>query len=381
MTGFLEAKPHWTDTDDDGLPDNWEVEHGLNPEDPVDASLDYDADELTNGEEAHAGTDALAADTDADGLDDAEESVLETNPLAYDTDGDGLRDGDEVDVSLTDPLAADGDGDGADDGTEVQAGTDPGDGADAGARLQGAVVELGGRALEGALVRALGGPETHSRRDGSFELFLRAGPYALEASLEGYRPERQTDVDLLPGDNHVVFELAGIPAASFEAEPREGTAPLEVRFRSTSLGTIAAYEWSFGDGGASTERDPVHVYWTPGDYDVTLRVSGPAGESTHTEGGAIRVKPLVAFLRGDCNSDGALGLSDAIFELAYLFLGGEEPSCHEACDANGDGAVGISDAIYALSFLFLGGPSLPPPFPSCGTGSLSLGCVQHSCQG
>ena len=33
------------------------------------------------------------------------------------------------------------------------------------------------------------------------------------------------------------------------------------------------YAWDFGDGATSTEENPVHVYATPGDYDIKLRIT------------------------------------------------------------------------------------------------------------
>jgi hypothetical protein len=45
------------DSDHDGLPDEWEVAHGLNPNDPTDAVLDLDQDGQTNLEEYRGGTD------------------------------------------------------------------------------------------------------------------------------------------------------------------------------------------------------------------------------------------------------------------------------------------------------------------------------------
>ncbi len=45
------------DSDGDGLPDEWETAHGLNPGVAADAALDADQDGLTNGEEFVAGTD------------------------------------------------------------------------------------------------------------------------------------------------------------------------------------------------------------------------------------------------------------------------------------------------------------------------------------
>ncbi|MEM7262420.1 MAG: alpha-amylase family glycosyl hydrolase, partial [Planctomycetota bacterium] len=71
------------------------------------------------------------------------------------------------------------------------------------------------------------------------------------------------------------------------------------------------------------------------------------------------------FLRGDCNGDGSMDLSDPVDGLAQLFLGGGPPDCESACDANADGNRDISDAVYSLSYLFLGGAPPPRPWPDC----------------
>jgi pectate lyase len=49
------------DSDKDGLPDAWERQHGLNPNDASDASRDQDGDGYTNIEEHLNGTDPTAA--------------------------------------------------------------------------------------------------------------------------------------------------------------------------------------------------------------------------------------------------------------------------------------------------------------------------------
>jgi len=53
-TGMVTAA---TDTDNDGMPDNWETQNGLDPNDSSDASIDSDGDNYTNLQEYQAGTD------------------------------------------------------------------------------------------------------------------------------------------------------------------------------------------------------------------------------------------------------------------------------------------------------------------------------------
>lgn len=91
------------DSDGDGLPDDYEIAHGLDPNNPADA----------------------LGDPDHDGLPNLEEFQLGTDPQQGDTDGDGLVDGDEVHLYHTDPLRFDTDGDGVSDGLEIRSGSDP----------------------------------------------------------------------------------------------------------------------------------------------------------------------------------------------------------------------------------------------------------------
>ena len=90
-------------SDNDGMRDAWELEFGLDPNDPSDAVLDLDEDGLTN-------------------LEEYENQTIPTNP---DSDNDGLSDGDEVNTYSTDPNDADSDDDDLSDGDEVASGTDP----------------------------------------------------------------------------------------------------------------------------------------------------------------------------------------------------------------------------------------------------------------
>jgi hypothetical protein len=85
------------------------------------------------------------------------------------------------------------------------------------------------------------------------------------------------------------------------------------------------------------------------------------------------------FVRGDTNDDGAMDISDAVFLLNYLFLGGAVPACQPAADINNDHRTDLSDAIYLLNHLFLGGNGPALPFPACGPDPGGLTCPGSRC--
>lgn len=121
------------DSDEDGLPDIFELQLGTNVNEP-----DSDSDGLTDYQEVYiTGTDPTVydsvtsgvsdadADSDGDGLSNAQEIELGTNPQLSDTDDDGLSDYDEIYVYQTDPINPDSDDDGLQDGDEPHIGLDP----------------------------------------------------------------------------------------------------------------------------------------------------------------------------------------------------------------------------------------------------------------
>lgn len=66
--------------------------------------------------------------------------------------------------------------------------------------------------------------------------------------------------------------------------PSTGSAPLAVSFSSTGSydpdGTLAAYDWDFGDGTTSTVANPVKTYANPGTYTASLVVVDNSGLSS-----------------------------------------------------------------------------------------------------
>ncbi len=63
----------------------------------------------------------------------------------------------------------------------------------------------------------------------------------------------------------------------FDANQYEACSPLVVYFENNSQ-YGHSYEWDFGDGTTSTEREPTHTYYEAGYYNVSLKVIGDGGE-------------------------------------------------------------------------------------------------------
>ncbi|MBI4605031.1 MAG: PQQ-binding-like beta-propeller repeat protein [Planctomycetes bacterium] len=104
-----------------------------------------------------------------------------------------------------------------------------------------------------------------------------------------------------------------------------------------------------------------------GSYTIEATVKNDGGSAACQQTICVKQQALLdRFLRGDCNADKKNDLSDAVYGLAYLFLGGPAPSCEEACNTNGDAKLDLSDAVYELTYLFLGGPPPDAPHPDCG---------------
>jgi PKD repeat protein len=65
------------------------------------------------------------------------------------------------------------------------------------------------------------------------------------------------------------------------SKPLSGVAPLAVTFSSLgstdSDGTIASYDWDFGNGARSTAANPAYTYTTPGTYTASLVVIDNSG--------------------------------------------------------------------------------------------------------
>jgi len=73
------------------------------------------------------------------------------------------------------------------------------------------------------------------------------------------------------------------PTVNFEANITEGCGSFAVSFTNLSTpgdGAITQWNWDFGDAGSSNLENPIHVYSTPGTYDVSLSATDVNGCNT-----------------------------------------------------------------------------------------------------
>jgi len=82
---------------------------------------------------------------------------------------------------------------------------------------------------------------------------------------------------------------ATAPVALFITNTTSGSQPLAVQFVDSSSNSPTGWAWSFGDGGTSTEQNPVHTYSSSGTFTVTFTAVNGAGSSTVSKDGYVTV--------------------------------------------------------------------------------------------
>jgi hypothetical protein len=71
---------------------------------------------------------------------------------------------------------------------------------------------------------------------------------------------------------------------------------------------------------------------------------------------------ICEYFLADANGDGTINVSDAVYIINYIFIGGPAPDPLLVGDANCDDTVNVSDAVYIINYIFIGGD---PPCRVC----------------
>lgn len=127
-------------------------------------------------------------------------------------------------------------------------------------------------------------------------VYTSAGTYTVTLTASNTESDTVTKSGFI-----TVSSTAVTPVALFHSNVTSGTVPTTVQFMDSSTNSPTSWIWSFGDGGSSTEQNPVHAYTSAGTYTVTLTATNAGGSNTVSKTGHIVVStvattPVAAFL-------------------------------------------------------------------------------------
>ena len=129
------------------------------------------------------------------------------------------------------------------------------------------------------------GSSVTSHAVGDFHRPIKGGTYTFTFTKQGYYPE-SVQVTVADGQrvelNNVLLtpDLRLIP--DFTASETNVSLGQSIDFTDASTGTVSSWNWTFEGAtpSTSTEQNPTGiVYNTPGDYNVTLVITGPTGNT------------------------------------------------------------------------------------------------------
>jgi photosystem II stability/assembly factor-like uncharacterized protein len=120
-------------------------------------------------------------------------------------------------------------------------------------------------------------------------------------------------------------------------------------------GGLLGFYKSVDDG---SEWDVYHnSFYSPGNVWDLMPVTGVDRFDLYfaTDNGVYRYTDTDLIICGDANFDATVNVSDAVWIINYVFIGGDPPIPYEAGDVNCDGTVNVSDAVWIINYVFVGG--------------------------
>ena len=149
-------------------------------------------------------------------------------------------------------------------------------------------------------------------------------------------------------------------------------------FDSLSSFTVTYSDVQGGSGGmGNIDLDPRFIDAAGGDFHLAADSPAIGAGTAGTDMGCfpyLGPRP-VKFVRGDANGDNIVDISDPLAILFHLFAG-RSSDCLDAEDADDSSIIDLTDVVFLLDFLYLGGNAPPAPFPDPASDSdpLDLGC-------
>ena len=123
--------------------------------------------------------------------------------------------------------------------------------------------------------------------DCSVTLAADTANFTLTASFSDGTESPHSSIFSFTAPVQISEELSAVITTSAQS----GTAPLAVTFNAgSSVGTVSAYLWEFGDGTTATTSSTSHTYASAGTYQAKLTITGSQGQ-TATATSTITVEP------------------------------------------------------------------------------------------
>jgi PKD repeat protein len=145
-----------------------------------------------------------------------------------------------------------------------------------------------------------GGKESVSKSNA--ELEKNASPIKNNVSERNISPSGKSDSlfrkaiiidNLAKGGNDFALQMK--TRAAFDISSASGCTPFKVKFINRSV-SYDSCRWTFGDGGYSTEKDPVWIFDREGEYKIILKVFGSGNiEATFYSIITVHPKPVAIF--------------------------------------------------------------------------------------
>lgn len=113
-------------------------------------------------------------------------------------------------------------------------------------------------------------------------VYPTAGNYNVQVNV--------TDANGCTGSCNLLVQIGNYFQVDFVSNKFNGCSPLQVQFTNQSINALT-YLWDFGDGSTSNLEHPMHVYQSPGTYNVSLAGFSATGNLIQTVNNQIMVFP------------------------------------------------------------------------------------------
>ena len=103
--------------------------------------------------------------------------------------------------------------------------------------------------------------------------YFNSGLYTIKLVIK-----KNNQVDSIIKTQYI--NVYALPVVQFNSNANTGCYPLPIQFTDQSnpgSGTIASWNWDFGDGITSNLQNPSHTYNSSGNFNVTLQVTNSFG--------------------------------------------------------------------------------------------------------